>query len=245
MKQFPKSESISLFSVGAGIVGMAMQSWLFSTVDHKGLLPRNHISAIISFLLFAAIVAWTFYYLKNVKGSCDYEQQLPPSVVAAVGSCLAAVGFGISVMTPIAMGFLQTLLRLFGVLTVGTLLFSGYCRLQGKRPNSLIYVPLILFLICRALAFCQVWSSAVQVQAYFFPLLAGLFLLLTAYHRAALGLEAKSANRYLIFRQLALFCCLLSVVSDNGLFYLAGAVWTATDYAIPVSMKPLYPKGGA
>ena len=72
-----------------------------------------------------------------------------------------------------------------------------------------------------------------QADTYFFPLLAELFLLIYAYHRATLRFDPKSSRGYLFFRQLACFCCLLAAAGDQGIFYLAGAVWTATDCCIP------------
>lgn len=235
MKQFPKTEIFSLCSILLGIVGMALQSWLFSTADSHGLLLNGHISEILSFLLLAIFIAVNFLFWKDFKADGAYGHLFPQSTVAAVGSILAAVGFGISAFTPAVTGVLQLAVKILGVAGAVSLGYAGYCRLQGKRPNCLLYAVVALFLIFRTLTFCQKWSAEVQVQTYFFPLLASVSALIAAYYRAALAADLKNCRQYLFFRQLAIFGCLMSVAGGEVVFYLAGAVWMTTDFCIPES----------
>lgn len=244
MKQVPKTEAFSLFSIITGVIGFAMQSWLFSTVDNKGLLTYHHISAVISFLLLAAVVAVNMMFLRNFKPTGEYAHLFPKSPVAGVGSILAAVGLGISAMLPVASPVLRIFVRVFGLLSVAGLALGGYTRLQGKHPNCLIYGAVSVFLIFRTLVFCQSWSAEVQVEIYFFPLLASLGLLMAAYYRAAMGANLKNCRQYLFFRQLALFCCLVSLAGPDRLFYLSGAIWMATDFCVPDSFGKYVKQGG-
>ncbi len=233
MKQFPKTEVYSFFSIIAGIAGMALQSWMFSTADNQGLMLHGHISEVLSYLLLAGIAAVSFLFLKNSKSNGKYAQLFPQSGVAAAGSFLAAAGILFSAFTPAAMGVLRIAVRALGVVAGLALAFGGYARLQGKRPNCLLYAAVSVYLIFRTLAFCQGWSAEVQVQAYFFPLLAHLFLLFAAYYRAALAADLKNCRQYFLFRQLALVCCVMSLARGDQMFFLAGAVWMATDFCIP------------
>ena len=178
MKRFPKTEIFSLCSIILGIIGMAMQSWMFSTADSHGLLLHGHISEILSFLLLAIFIAVNFLFLKNFKADGAYGHLFPQSPVAAFGSILAALGIGISAFTPAVTGVLQLAVKILGVAAAASLGYAGYCRLQGKRPNCLLHGVVALFLIFRTLAFCQKWSAEVQVQIYFFPLLASVSLLI-------------------------------------------------------------------
>lgn len=235
MKPFPKTEIFSLFSVLLGIIGMALQSWLFSTADSHGLLIHGHIAEALCYLLLAAAVAISILFLKNVKQSGAYAHLFPQSPVAAVGSFLAAVGILFSAFTPETVGVLTILVRVLGIAAALALALGGYARLQGKRPNCLLYAAVAVFLIFRTLAFCQGWSAEVQVQTFFFPLLAHISLLLAAYYRAELSADMGHCRQYAFFRQLALFCCLLSMAAGDRVFYLAVAVWMATDYCIPES----------
>ena len=235
MKQVFKTEVYALFSIIAGFGGMALQSWMFSTVDNQGLLLRGHISEVLSYLLLAVVAAVSFLVLKNLKSDGEYAQLFPRSVVAAVGSFLAAAGILFSAFTPAAMGILRIAVRALGIIAGLALALGGYARFQGKRPNCLLYAAVAVFLIFRTLAFCQRWSAEIQVQTYFFPLMAHLFLLLAAYCRAALAADLKNCRQYFLFRQLALACCLISLASGDQIFFLAGAMWMATDFYIPES----------
>ena len=245
MKRFPKTEYFSLFSVAAGIIGFAMQSWLLTTVDAKGLLVKGHISAVISFVLFAIVVAVNGMFLRNFKPDGGYEHLFPKSKVAGIGSIVAAIVMGYCAMLPVASPVLGLLVKVFGLATVVGLGLSGYGRMQDKLPNCLIYGVVCLFLIFRSLVFCQGWSAELQVERFFFPLMASLFLLITAYYRAALGVDLKNCRQYLFFRQLALFCCLLSLAGVDKLFYLAGAVWMATDFCTPDAYGKYAQQGGS
>lgn len=235
MKQFPKTEVYSFFSIIAGIAGMALQSWMFSTADSHGLLLHGHISEVLSYLLLAGIVAAAFLFLKNVKSDGGYDQLFPRSGVAAAGSFLAAAGILFSAFTPAAMGILRIAVQALGVIAGLALALGGYARMEGKRANCLLYAAVSVYLIFRTLAFCQGWSAEVQVQTYFFPLMAHLFLLLAAYYRAALAADLKNCRQYFLFRQLALVCCVMSFASGDRIFFLAGAVWMVTDFCVPES----------
>lgn len=235
MKQFPKTEVFSLFSIVLGIIGMALQSWMFSTVDSQGLLLRGHISEVLSFVLLAVFMAGNFLFVKDFKSDAPYDQLFPKSSLAGVGSILAAAGIVLSAFTPEIKGVLQLVVKVLGVASGAALGYTGYCRLQGKRPNCLLHGVVALFLIFRTLAFCQIWSAEVQMQVYFFPLLATISLLIAAYYRAALVADMKNCRQYLFFRQLAIFSCLMSIAGGQALFFIAGAVWMVTDFCIPAA----------
>ena len=233
MKSFPKTEIYTFFSVLIGIAGMAMQSWLFSTADSYGLLIHGHIAEILSCLLLAGAAVIGFLSLKNLKFGGEYPQLFPQSPVAAAGNLVAAAGVLFSAFTPAAVGVLTTVVRALGVVAALAFALGGFARLQGKRPNCLLFAAVAVYLIARTLVFCQRWSAEVQVQIYFFPLLAILFLLLAAYYRAALAADFQNCKQYFLFRQLAIVCCLMSMAGGERVFYLAGAVWMATDFCIP------------
>lgn len=232
MKRFPKTEFLSLFSILLGIIGMALQSWLLSAMDSKGLLPYHHIGGTLTFILLALVVAGCFFFFRNVKTDKDIAQMFPRTPLAA-GSILAAVGIGFSAFSSGAADTLSFLVQILGVLSALALGYVGFCRLKGKRPHFLLYALIALFLILRTLTYCRGWSAETQVSLFFFPLLANLFLLLTVYYRSALEASLKNCRQFMLFRQLTLFCCLLSMPGGDWLFYLSGAVWVATDFCIP------------
>ena len=50
---------------------------------------------------------------------------------------------------------------------------------------------------------------------------------------AAIGADMGNCRRYLLLRNVAVFCCMLSIVSGDWLFYTTGAVWMLTDFCDP------------
>ncbi len=233
MNRFPKTEFLSLFSIILGLVGMALQSWLMSEMDSSGLLPFHHISGTVAFILLAVVVAVSFFFLKSVRPSETYGQMFPKSPIAGIGCILAGVGMAFSASAPDATGILQLLAPVLGIAAAGALAFAGFSRLQGRQPNCLLFALVAVALIVRTMLSCQKWSAETQVPLYFFPLLACLSLLLATYFRAELGTTGKNCRQYLFFRQLALYCCLVSMAGGDWLFYLSGAIWMATDFYAP------------
>ena len=66
-----------------------------------------------------------------------------------------------------------------------------------------------------------------QLQEYFFPLLASVFLILSAYHSTTLAAGKGHPRQLAFFSQGALFLCCLSLNSEQGLLYLGMLLWTA------------------
>ena len=234
MKQIPKTELFSLFSVILGLVGLALQSWLFSTADADGLLIHGHIAGILCLMLLGVVFLINHFGLKDVRPDGEQERLFPKSIFSAVGCFVAALGFLLSSLTIAAEGALLLVIYVFGILSGFAIAYAGFCRLQGQSAHSLLFVVVAVYLVFRTLAACQVWSAEVQVQHYVFPLLANLSLLITAYYRAAIHANMGNCRRYLLFRNVALFCCLLGAMDGDWVFYLSGALWTAVDFCAPV-----------
>lgn len=232
MKRFPKTEYLSIFSIILGIIGMSMESWLLSDMDNKGLLPYHHMGNTLAFILLAIVAGVCFCFLQNVKTAEDIAQMFPRSPLAA-GSLFAAAGMGFCALSGDVADPLSLIVRILGLASALALGYLGICRIKGKRPPFLLYGLIALFLIFRTLTYCRSWSAETQISVFFFPLLANLFLLVTIYYRAALEASMKNCRQFLFFRQLALFCCLVSISGGDWLFYLAGALWAATDFCIP------------
>ena len=155
------------------------------------------------------------------------------SIPSFIGFLLAAIGLLFSSLTITASGVILIAIYVLGILSGFALAYAGYCRLRGEPTNCLLFAVIAAYMIFRTLAACQTWSSEVQVQYYVFPLLANLTLLLAAFYRAAIGADMGNCRRYLLFRNVAVFCCMLSIVSGDWLFFLAGAVWMITDFCDP------------
>lgn len=233
MKQFPKTELMSVVSVVFGIVGLVMQNWLCKSADFQGLLIPGHFATGLSIVLLLVVAAGNLLILEDVKTGGEYARLFPKSIAAAVGSFIGAAGILFSAFSFVGNGILPLLVTGLGILSAIALGYAGYCRLVGKPSSSLLFAAMAVFLIFRTLASCQVWTAEVQVQTFLFPLLAHLSLLLATYYRAALGADLKNCRQYMFFRQIAAFCCLLSSVWGEPVFFLSCAILLVTDFCEP------------
>ena len=219
-------------SLLTGAVSLPLRCWLLSSIDGSGLLPRHHITGVISLLLLLLTAGITFLSLRQTPPSSADRRRFPPSRLAAIGSAIGGIGIGISAFTVPASGILAILIPILGILCAGALLYAAYCRMIGLRPNCLFHAAMALFLVFRILAACRIWGAEPQVQLYLFPLLGSLFLLLACYYRAEADAMAGDYRKYLFFGQLALFCCIMCLPGDDWLFYASAAIWLGTDYCI-------------
>ena len=225
------------FALFTGVISLALQSWLFSSADSRGLLPDPHIAGVFCCFLLVATLGVCLLVLRKASFTATYAAMFPRSPIAAAGTAIAAIGMLISAFSLPASGILGLLTPIFGTLAGGALLVTAYCRFQGVRPNCLLHSAVAVFFIIRTMACCQSWGAEPQLQLYLFPLLASLFLLIAAYYRAELDITEKNALRYVFFSQGALMGCLSSASHSQGLFYLSAALWLATDFFVLPSAK--------
>ena len=239
MNKHPQSDLYPWVALLTGSVSLPLRCWLLSSVDDNGLLPKFHITGILSLVLLALTAGVCFWHLRRAPSSKAYRWCFPPSPLAAVGTAIGGIGMGLSAFTIPTAGILQILLPVLGVLGAAALAYAAYCRLIGLRPNCLSHSAMVLFLVFRILATCQSWGSEPQVQLYLFPLLGSLFLLLTGYYRAEIDAMIGDYRKFLFFGQLALFCCLMCLPGDDWLFYISSALWLATDFCVLPQQRPM------
>lgn len=232
MKKTFQPGLFSWFTIFTGAVGFSLRCWLFSAVEPNGLLPKNHLAGILSFLLLALTLFVCAMGVKKAVPSDDFAHLFPGSRFAATGTVLGAIGMGCSAFTLRTTGFLVFLVPMFGMLVAAALFAAATCRLRCVRPHGLLHGTVTVFLIVRTIACCRSWGAEPQLQLYFFEMLASLFLLIACYHRTELDLGMGDYRRYAFFSQAALFCCCLCIPGNGGLFYLSAGLWMVTDYCM-------------
>lgn len=220
------------FALFTGVIGLALQSWLYSSADSRGLLQSPHVACIFSLLLLIITLGACLFVISKTATATSYGALFPRSAPAAAGIVISAIGMVFSAFSMPASGVLKLLMPICGALAGGALLVTAYCRFQGLRPHCLLHSAVAVFFIVRTMACCQSWGSEPQLQLYLFPLLASLFLLIASYYRAELDVMAKNSLRYVFFSQGALMCCLASASHSQGLFYLSAALWLAADFFV-------------
>lgn len=228
MKRFLKLDLLPWFTLGVGVIGALLRIWLLvDGMDGKGLLVTFHPANILVFILTAITLSTLFLCLRLLGPAPAYGQLFPPSLPAAAGNAVAAVGILIASVDSFGGKDTFALLSgILGVLAAGSLVYLGWCRLKHARPSFVFQGIVTAYLMLHTVAQYRGWSTESQVLVYFFPLLACIFLMLASYHRTALDAGAGKRIWFVFFDQAALFFCMTSLWSDSWLFYGAMAIWT-------------------
>ena len=178
---------LPFITLGAGGLSLCLQLWLFSREDELGLLPKAHFSGSLCLILFAVFLVFLFLVSRKFPPMSKYTSLFPADVFGALGCVAGAVGIATTLFSGFnGMIMLMIVCILTGGAAMGALLYTGYCRFVGEKPSYLFHSALIVSLMLQMINACRVWGAQPQAQLYFFPMLAHIFLLLTAYHRATL-----------------------------------------------------------
>ncbi len=228
MKNPVKSSVLPLLPMTAGFLGILFRFWLLSTgVDGKGLLVRSHPAHVLIWILVAVTLALVALAVRNTSP----ESSVPalPTALRAFGYAAAALGILVSDLLELSRDPISIVSGVLGLFAALGCLHSGLCRLKGRRSSIWCHGIITLYFMIHLIFQYRQWSAEPQLQSYFFPLLASVFLMLWCYHRAVLEHEQKNRQACLFFGQSALFFCCISVTTGSWLFYLSMVLWTATD----------------
>ena len=230
MKKLPHPKWIFPIVLASGIIAYALQWWLFATgIDEKGLLKTEHPANTVVFILTALVLLVLFLWLRMPVRSGAYSKLFPPSPMAAAGCWIAAASITLADISelPETFDLLTILPLLVSVAAIASLIFLGLRRFQGQRPNPILHCFVTLYLTLHVVSQYRPWSSETQLQVYFFPLMASVFLMLGTYYRATLDAGFKNLRLYLFFHYGALFFCLAAACTQHPVFYLTMALWLA------------------
>lgn len=218
---------LPFFTMGAGGLGLALRIWLYAGTDEKGLLPAGHPAEIALFILTALTLGILFLATRELKPRRIHKK----FVRLSSGCAYLLAGLGL---------ILTALLKLTGSTTslawvakaaslVGglVLLYMALLKASGKRLPYWLNATLTVVLMLDTVAQCQTWGAVPQLQAYFFPLLASIFLILSAYEKTVYTARQTSTNKLAFFSQAALFFCCLSLNTQQWPLYFGMLFWAA------------------
>ena len=231
MKKIADPKNLPLFTLSAGIVGLLLRLWLFTSgIDSKNLLITSHPANALVFILTAIVIVVLFLGVRPLSAVGRYRQLFPASSLGAGGCLAAAVGILVTNIRAVLslQDTITVIVLVLGILASASLVALAVCRQKGKQPHFLLHTAVTVYLMLHLVAQYRHWSPEPQLQTYFFQLLACVFLMLTAYHSTVLDVQKGSRRWFVFFNQAALYCCLLSIAGENWLFYLTMAVWTFT-----------------
>ena len=227
MKHPFRSHILPYFTFGAGILGLILRIWLFSATDEKGLLPAGHFADHALFILTALVLCVLFLSTRKLT-----PRQVNKTILWYANglSCiLGGLGLFLSAIFHLAgsaarLAFLATVASFIGGLVMFAMAFLHFCR---RRIHYGMPAIVTVVLMLDAVTQCQVWGSVPQLQMYFFPLLASVFLILTAYYKTTFTARRPKPRQLAFFSQGALYFCFLSLNSSQWLLYFGMLFWVA------------------
>lgn len=224
MKHPFRSHILPLFPLAAGMVGLLLRVWLFSTIDEKGLLPVTHFADTALYILTAITLAVLFLLSRNLK---------PRPVRKSFSRLFAVLGCLLGGIGMILTGLSHQNARFSGIAVVaciagGLVLLTMAVLKYFKKtiPYGLPAVLTVSFML-DTIAQCQIWGSASQLQEYFFPLMASVFLVLSAYHITLRAAGTGKPKLLVFFTQSALFFCCTCLNTSRWFLYLGLLFWAA------------------
>lgn len=224
MKHSVPRTLLPCFPFFAGALGFALRLWLFSATDEKGLLPASHFADSALYILTALTLAVLFFASRNPG-----RTPKAPGISAAIGSLFAGAALLTTVLTDGAIGTvrLATVAYWASLLGSAAMFAAAFLHILRKKVPYYLNAVLTVALMLDTVAQGQVWGSVPQLQAYFFPLLASVFLILSAYQVTALSAGQGKPNLLTFFSQSALFLCCLCLNTAQWPLYLGMLIWAA------------------
>lgn len=230
MKHPFRKPILPYFTLGAGALGLALRFWLFSGIDGKGLLPAGHPADSSLYILTALTLGILFLATRELT-----PRSVNKRILCPITGCAYVLG-GLGLIFDGLLHFSSVNVRLAGVAMVSgilggiVMLCMAVLHFMGKKPAFWMHVILTVVLMLDTVAQCQVWGSEPQLQAYFFPLLASIFLILSSYQAATLAAGQGKPKLLAFFSQSALFFCCVSLNTAQWRLYLGMLFWAAVQF---------------
>ena len=235
MAQKPsKYNRLPLWIFLCGLLGMGLRYWLLQTgIDEKGLFLTDHIADTLSYILTAVALATLGIWCLGVVRTPSYDRLFHPSALPWVGAIIGCAGILATDIYELLQlkDIVSLVCFLAGLGACGCLLYTGYCRLKGRRPKLLFRGMVTVYCMIHLVSQYRLWSALSQVQLYFFPVLASVFLMLATYQHTSMDAGFAHAGRYVFTTMASAFFCFMAVPATGGLFYLTMALWVLLDNA--------------
>ena len=223
-----RSHMLPRFTICAGILGLLLRMWLFSAVDEKGLLPKGHFADVTLYILSAIVLVILFLSTRKLTPRRVSRQFILLSntytyLLGGLGMALNAA-FTLS-SSAVKLSWVATSASLIGtaVMVVVAILYF-----LGKRIPYGLHAFITVVIALNTIAQCQVWGSEPQLQNYFFPLLASVFLILTAYCITNVAVKRTMYRHLAFYSQAALYFSILSLMSPQWMLYAGMLFWAAS-----------------
>lgn len=227
MKKVFNYRRAPLWALLWGVLGFVFQYLLQRTgLDHKGLYITDHPAAVCSFVLipFAMTTFWLCCRpLKKQRKACESLPQKTPSPILGFAAAALLLFCGFSDLSGATEGLAT--LRILGAILCGLVIaVLSYLSLTKKKLPFGLYATIALLLIMFVVGNHRHWAAEPQVLVFFFPLMACIFLLLSAYQYAALAAGCGSRRLCCLFSSAGLYFC-MTFLPQGGAFYGSMSLW--------------------
>ncbi|MBR4862997.1 MAG: CCA tRNA nucleotidyltransferase [Oscillospiraceae bacterium] len=219
-----------IFSLIAGIVAMLVRYWYFAEgVERGGLLSATHPGNMIGYILLALVPLVLLICLLTMLKKDTGNVYFGAKYWGFFGNLAAAAGVlgSCFYLKDIATGVIYIAALAVALLAAGCFVLEGICRIKGKPTNPYTHCVITIYFAIQLLIRYRNWNIEPQLQLYLPQLLAFVFLMITAYQRAALAMGKGKPGQYLFFNYGAAFFCMVALNDDVSLFYRTMVLWTA------------------
>lgn len=215
------------FPLGAGALGLILRLWLFASTDEKGLLPTGHIADSALYILTALALGILFLATRELKPRALSSRFL--RLADGIGCLLGGLGLFAAALLDLSQGAVRLAFAAMIACILGgiAMFLMAALRFLHKKPPYWLPAIVTVALMLDTVAQGQTWGAVPQLQAYFFPLLAAIFLIMSAYHATALAADRPQPRQLAFFSQAAAFLCCLSLNTAQAPLYLGMAFWAA------------------
>ena len=205
--------------VGCMLLRLVM---MVSGCDETGMLRSGQMVVTLCWILTAVYLGTLGWFIRDLGGErAAYARLFPVSRLCGgmgvlAGGLLALWSVTLTGLIPVAAGVLA------GV----CMIFTGVCRMTGRRPSYWFHFVLCVYFIYRLISGYRGWSTDPQLQDYAFQMLACVALMLAAYYRAAAD-AGTVRRRMLAYTCLAAgFLCIVCLSDpEMPVYYGACGLW--------------------
>lgn len=228
---FLRPSILPLFTLIVGAVGFILR-FLFLRTKVGSLLPVNHPLEIALYILTACTLAALAICVIPLKLLPRRHRRIfRKTFYAPMGCTAAAIGILITGMQQLLkeQNGLNAILMVLAFVAAICFGFLAFARQKGSRPHYMVHAGIIVYLMLNLVCQYRVWSPEPQLGLYFFPLMACVCLMFSAYQALCLDLQKEDRRAYAFFNQAALFFCMVSLAGAQRYFYLGMGIYCATN----------------
>lgn len=217
-----------ILSLGGGCVGYLLRR-IAQSGAQGGL--EYWINPMLGFAAAVALAGAMILVIGKVEPDGTCRGSFPASRIGALGTWGAAAllffhAFSTLLERP---DRLTMLVELVGVICAIALVFTGWCRCTGRRPNFLYHALVCVYFALHMVSSYRSWSAEPQMLTYMYQLMALAAVAIAAYYRCCFDANHGNRQMYLRFSFPAVMLCIVAAADGSKLLYLAAALWLGTN----------------